>query len=180
MPYQERHQSATKPYLIDGRLQDVVAALQAMATNEERYSAPCKSWAKIISRGMEKDAAHWKKVFDEHGEFFWRTGAKDERYALVLRASKSFAKTFTDEKVTLSEWESKSGPEKSNYTKAPLADAELKLLIDMALAIHKNTVKDAKSGEFGYLQWLLLWALLFQPLSGLRRRRSSRISPESY
>jgi len=139
MPYQERHQSATKPYLIDGRLQDVVAALQAMATNEERYSAPCKSWAKIISRGMEKDAAHWKKVFDEHGEFFWRTGAKDERYALVLRASKSFAKTFTDEKVTLSEWESKSGPEKSNYTKEPLADAELKLLIDMALAIHENT-----------------------------------------
>jgi hypothetical protein len=140
MPYQESHQSATKAYLIDGRLQDVVAALQVMATNEERYSAPCRSWAKIISLGSEKDdAAHWKKVFDEHGEFFRRTGARDERYALVLRASKSFAKKFTDEKVTLSEWENMSGTEKRNYTKAPLADAELKLLIDMALAIHVNT-----------------------------------------
>jgi hypothetical protein len=130
-----------KPYLSDERLQDVVAAVQVMATNEERYSATCNSWAKIISRGTKKDATHWKKVFDEHGEFFRRTGGMGERYALVLRASKSFSKKFADEKVTLSEWEDMSGPEKSKYTRAPLADAELKLLIDTALALYGNTVE---------------------------------------
>src|SRR5215469_575176 len=129
--------NATNPYLIPGRLQDVVAALQAMATNEEKYSAPCDNWAKIISRSEEKNAAHWKHVFDDHGEFFRQTGAKEERYALVLRANKAFAKKITGEKVTLPQWGKMCRPEQDNYTRAPLTDTELQLLIDTALAIHK-------------------------------------------
>lgn len=59
----------TSPYLNDpNRLSDVLAAIQATATNKY-YKLDLEGWSDRIN-GDEKHADHWRRVFEEHPEFF--------------------------------------------------------------------------------------------------------------
>ena len=71
------------PYLReDGRLGDVIAAIQAMATYKF-YKLEFKGWADRISAD-ETLAEHWRQVFQEHPEFF-RLDGERKRASLVWR-----------------------------------------------------------------------------------------------
>jgi hypothetical protein len=60
----------TSPYLNPGRLADVTAALQVMAS-AERPEKAIKDWAHEFDRRRdEQTIKRWTRVFEEHREFF--------------------------------------------------------------------------------------------------------------
>jgi len=131
------------PYLIDGRLHDVVAALQVMGRNEERYSAEPRTWARLISSDIKKNEMYWKKIFKDHGEFFRQTGAEKIRYTLVMRAALPYAKKFIKdgEKYTLNQWQNFDKAKRDEHTRIPLSEGDIKLLIETALDLYKSAVE---------------------------------------
>src|SRR5664279_3256422 len=71
------------PYLREvGRLGDVVAAIQAMATYKF-YKLDFEGWADRISADKSR-AGHWERVFEQHAEFF-RLDGERKRASLVWR-----------------------------------------------------------------------------------------------
>jgi hypothetical protein len=131
------------PYLIDGRLHDVVAALQVMGRNEERYSAEPRTWARLISSDIKKNEMYWRKIFKDHGEFFRQTGAEKIRYTLVMRAALPYAKKFIKdgEKYTLNQWQNFDKAKRDEHTRIPLSEGDIKLLIETALGFYKSAVE---------------------------------------
>ncbi|MDA2938001.1 hypothetical protein MYX75_07045 [Acidobacteria bacterium AH-259-A15] len=74
---------AHSPYLNDPkRLADVIATIQAAATYKF-YKLDFGGWADRIS-GDESEADLWRRVFEEHPEFF-RLDSPRERASLVWR-----------------------------------------------------------------------------------------------
>ena len=73
----------SSPYIAETtRLADVVAAIQAMATYKF-YKLDFKGWSDRIT-GTEDNASHWKRVFEEHPEFF-RLDSARQKASLVWR-----------------------------------------------------------------------------------------------
>ena len=71
------------PYLKDDhRLADVIAAIQAMGTYKY-YKLDFAGWSSRIS-GDETQDNLWRKVFEEHPEFF-RLDSDREKASLVWR-----------------------------------------------------------------------------------------------
>src|SRR3954467_10524776 len=82
------------PYLQQGRLADVLAALQVMAS-AERPERTIKDWAHEFDRSRENSAIErWTNVFRDHREFFITYHLKDqEELKAALRWRYAF-KTF--------------------------------------------------------------------------------------
>jgi hypothetical protein len=76
--------STYRPYLKEGRLPNVLAALQVMAT-AVRSERTIENWAFVLDRNREISTVDkWKTVFKEHQEFFL-TYLSDEKDMAALR-----------------------------------------------------------------------------------------------
>ena len=70
------------PYLKEGRLGDVIAAITVLGTYPF-YKLAVNRWAARIS-GSEQRAEHWRRVLEEHPEFFRQT-SDGQKFSLVWR-----------------------------------------------------------------------------------------------
>ena len=112
------------PYLNPGRLADVLAAIQAMATNPD-YRQSVQEWAYFLSGSRAEDhVERWQKVFDEHSEFFRPSVIAPGHYGLLLRRS-------------MPEVDSPGRVE----VRPPIETADLKVLLDVALNLHRQAVE---------------------------------------
>lgn len=74
------------PYIEnENRLSDILAAIQVMATYRF-YKLDFKNWSMRIS-GDEANHDYWRKIFEEHPEFF-RFNTNAEKVSLAWRRSK--------------------------------------------------------------------------------------------
>lgn len=128
------------PYIVNsGRLGEVVAAIQAMAV----YSYHMRSfehWAVSIS-GDESRAAHWRKVFEEHPEFF-RLDTTRQLASLVWRRQQP--KRFHAElgrRLSSEELAELRPSERQKLTREPLGPAEVRALIETAISMHAREVE---------------------------------------
>ena len=133
------------PYLQPNRLADVIAAIQALSSNED-YDNTSERWSRIIS-GTESKAGHWREVFRQHPEFFrsTTTSAGEELFSLIWRRSLPriekatgkvlHAKTYHQLAAGLDREE-----KRLLYGSPPLQDSQVKALIDIAINLHKNAV----------------------------------------
>jgi hypothetical protein len=64
----KRQSRKNDPYLMPGRLPEVLAAMQTMAILD-RYRLPPDKWADLISGDASK-GSYWEGVFNDHPEFF--------------------------------------------------------------------------------------------------------------
>jgi hypothetical protein len=122
------------------RLADVIAAIQALAANEEYYNL-CERWAHIIS-GDEGKAAHWKEVFDDHPEFFRSTR---QLYSLIWRRTLPHIEKATGEIIynkAYKEATSKLDDDQKRqaYGRPQLQDTQVSALIGIAIDLHKDAV----------------------------------------
>ncbi len=123
------------PYLKANRLADVIAAIQFMSLNV-RSSQPCEKWAHYIS-GDETKADHWRRVFNEHPEFFRKSPDNEDHYALIWRrASPRLFYRKEDRLLTKPEYDQLSTDERSLVSRVRVPDAEIKTLIDIAIELH--------------------------------------------
>jgi hypothetical protein len=105
------------PYLIDDRLQDLIAALQFLA-NYPDYDLVIEEFRKKIAV-PPKSAKDWKDVFLDHPEFFRKSQYADD-YSLILRRAR---------------------PKDNGKLRPPLTSDELSMLIDTAIHLQKHALE---------------------------------------
>ena len=120
------------------RLADVIAAVQVMATYKY-YKLDFSRWAKRIE-GDESKGEYWKKVFDQHPEFF-RLGGGRKKASLVWR--RNYQKLYNvdrEEKVTRETYNQLTDQEKARYSRIPLSDSDISTLINTAINLHSSEI----------------------------------------
>ena len=129
-------------YLVDGRLSDVIAAIQTMGTYKFYKMSPA-SWADRIN-GDESQSDHWARVFEDHPEFF-RFDSARKRVSLVVRRQRP--KRFDVDKeatITRDEFYSYSDEKKSRVSRLPLTSSECETLMDIAINLHRNAIEEER------------------------------------
>jgi hypothetical protein len=131
------------PYLRDdNRLSDVIAAIQAMATYKF-YKLDFEGWADRISADKTR-AEHWRRVFEQHPEFF-RLDGEQKRASLVWR--RQFPKRYdvdTRNDISRESFYQLDESGKARISRSPLPAAEIKTLIDTAINLHSRALEAEK------------------------------------
>jgi hypothetical protein len=147
--------NSPSPYLAEpNRLADVIAAIQTMGSYRY-YKLDFIGWSDRIT-GDESSANHWKKVFEEHPEFF-RLDSKRQRASLVLR--RQLPKRYdVDEGITVSKahYEGLNDAGKARISRQPLAADQIEALIDVAINLHSRAAEQARDRR-----WLIPPLLAF-------------------
>ena len=153
-----RKKTALSPYLRDpGRLGDVIAAIQAMATYKF-YKLPFATWADRMSAD-ESLADKWKQVFLEHPEFF-RLDSGKEKASLVWR--RQFPKRYdvdAEKVLTGTEYDALTNAQKIRVSRVPLSSSDIKALVDTAVNLHSRALEHQKDKRW--------WVALAGAVGGL-------------
>lgn len=135
------------PYLKEpGRLGDVIAAIQAMATYKF-YKLDFDGWADRISTDKSQ-AQHWQRVFEEHPEFF-RLDSERTRASLVWR--RQYPKHYgvdSSREISKEEFDRLDSAEKARISRVPLPASDIKTLIDTAINIHSRALEAQKQQQW--------------------------------
>ena len=128
------------PYLKDvNRLSDVIAAIQVMGTYRV-YKLDFENWSDKIS-GVKTKAYYWKRVFEEHPEFF-RLDEEKIKASLVWR--RQYPKRFnidTETRITREEYYALTTAQKLRISRNPLEPETVQSLIDTAIEISNQALQ---------------------------------------
>ena len=151
---------AHSPYLNEpNRLAEVLSAIQVMGTYKF-YKLDFSGWADRIN-GDKNQADHWKKIFEEHPEFF-RLDVGRERASLVWR--RTYTKHYDvdrEEKISRAEFFQLSDEQKTRISRRPLTNSDISTLISAAIQLHSRALEHQQdkrwwiSGVVGLLGVLL-------------------------
>ena len=147
------------PYINNlGRLEDVVAAIQAMGAHPQARLG-LDEWTERLR--PPKSSQTWKTIFAEHPEFFvvWDPKGTSKPNA-QLRWRHSYDKTYDPEsKRELTAQKIKNLPQedKQKLTGKPLTTDQIEALMKTAIELHGRGIADAQESR-----WLvpLLFGLL--------------------
>jgi hypothetical protein len=136
------------PYLTEeGRLGDVIAAIQAMAIYK-CYKLDFEGWADRLSADKTR-ADHWKGVFENHPEFF-RLDGQRAKASLVWR--RQYPKRYSVDtlaEISREQYDGLSDLQKTRISRLPLPASEIKTLIDTAINLHSRAL-DADKHQSWY------------------------------
>jgi hypothetical protein len=136
-------QQSDSPYLLnDGRLGDVIAAIQTLGTYKF-YKLDFAGWADRIG-GDEEQADYWRKVFEEHSEFF-RLDSKRQRASLVWR--RQHQKLFDvdlSQTISREKYKSLTDEQKARISRLPLSSSEIATLVNTAINLHSRALENKK------------------------------------
>jgi hypothetical protein len=121
------------PYLKNRRLEDIIAAIQAMGVNPWAGS---KDWGKKLGDPLSADT--WDAIFSQHPEFFRRS----EGWA-TLRWRYTYDKTYNAPKhrdLSAEEINQLTPDEKENLTHKPLTADQIETLIKTAIELHSRAI----------------------------------------
>ncbi|MBC6716835.1 N-carbamoyl-L-amino acid amidohydrolase [Aurantimonas sp. DM33-3] len=129
-------------YLVDGRLSDVIAAIQTMGTYKSYKMSPA-CWADRIN-GDKSQSEHWVRVFEDHPEFF-RFDSARKRVSLVVRRQRPKRFDLLKEAtITREEFYSYTDEKKNQVSRLPLNSSECETLMDIAISLHRNAVEEKR------------------------------------
>ncbi|WP_268124831.1 hypothetical protein [Roseivirga pacifica] len=134
--------SKRSPYLTPGRLADVIQAIQVLGYYKF-YKRSNDAWAKQITGNSENDTqSHWKKLFEEHPEFF---KIEDNDKNVSLRLRRTFKLNYhvdNDKELSKAELDKLSESEfQDRISRQPLAEQEIAMLIQTAIDLHDSAMK---------------------------------------
>lgn len=153
------------PYLSpEGRLADVIAAIQAMGTYKI-YKLDFRGWSDRIS-GSEENEDHWREVFEQHPEFFRLDSTKSKASLVVRRQHPKRYNIDTQEIISYDSYLKlrEEDPNKfERISRTPLQPEEISVLIDVAIQMHSRAV----DGERLKYWWIPLASALFAFIGSL-------------
>ena len=131
----------------DGRLADVIAAVQAVATYKF-YKLDFKGWADRIT-GNEENPQHWKTVFEDHPEFF-RLDSKKKRASLVWRRQhQRLYDVDQEKKISREEYDRLPEDRKrKRISRTPLDSDEIGMLVKTAIELHSLALDRKKDSRW--------------------------------
>jgi hypothetical protein len=114
------------PYMQDERLQDVIAAIQFLASFSD-YDLTAEKFREKI--GIEpRSAKKWSDIFADHPEFFRKSETGND-YSLIMRRAKQ-----------------KGG----DSLRPPLSAPEMAMLFDTAMHLQKHALEMRREGRALY------------------------------
>ncbi len=133
--------NSNSPYLEKGRLAEVIQAIQVLGYYKF-YKRNISDWIEQITG--KKDFAtlsHWRKVFEEHPEFF--KIEEEQNVGLLLR--RTFKKNYhvdSDKELSRAELDVMSFTDIANrVSRIPLAEQEIVMLVQTAIALHESAMR---------------------------------------
>jgi len=139
------------------RLADVIAAIQVMATYKF-YKLDFSGWAKRIE-GDDAKGEYWKKIFEQHPEFF-RLGGEKKKASLVWR--RNYQKLYNidlEEKINREVYNQLTVQEKTRYSRIPLGDSDISTLINTAINLHSSEIDHKQDSRW--------WVAIVSGLAGI-------------
>lgn len=131
------------PYLSNvGRLADVIAAIQVLGTYKF-YKCDFAEWSDRIC-GDSARADHWRKVLEDHPEFF-RLDSRRERASLVWR--RQHQKLFDvdlAQSISRREFDALDDERRKRISRLPLSSDEISTLVDTAINLHQRVLENRK------------------------------------
>ena len=150
------------------RLADVIAVIQAMASNEY-YEKRSEKWAGIIS-GDEQKGDYWRTVFGGASRVFRfsQRGAGENRkryYSLIARRALPHFDKGTGKVVYYAEHQRLtndmlSEDKRERFGRPQLPDSQIKVLVDVAINLHTK----AKEADRDWRWWFAPAAAFFASL----------------
>jgi hypothetical protein len=138
------------PYLKQGRLADVIAALQFMAS-AKRPEREIKEWAKVLDVCDDSAIDKWTHVFTEHREFFHTytlPGQSELKAALRWRYAIKNFDAETEIEYTPSQVKALPEAVRNSLTTKPLDGAQVGTLLNTAISLHTRALE-----ELGASRW---------------------------
>lgn len=129
------------PYLAEGRLGDVIAAITVLGTYKF-YKLDARHWTERIT-GTEDGADKWRRVFGEHPEFFRLTSDK-EKVSLVWRRQLPRNYDVDAEAEVVADHEI-DGRDANRTSRRPLQPVEVTELINVAIKLHDRALEQHKA-----------------------------------
>lgn len=129
-----------------GRLADVIAAIQVMATYKF-YKPGFSDWADRIC-GDEGKAGYWKSIFIQHPEFF-RLDSTRKRASLVWR--RNYQKLYNvdlQENISREAYKNLDDKEKARISRTPLRNSDISTLINTAIDLHSREIEHKKDSRW--------------------------------
>ena len=143
--------TSLSPYLADTRrLADVIAAIQVMGTYKF-YWQDFAGWAERIS-GDAQQAAYWRRIFEDHPEFFRLDG---DRLGAALVWRRQYPKRFhvdEERRLTAAECLAPTEAQMERVSREPLSADDIRSLIDTAVGLHSRALDQQKDRRW----WLPL------------------------
>ncbi len=137
---------AENPYLKDGRLADVIAAITTLG-NYRYYKLSFETAAKRIANRPE-DASKWAAIFREHPEFF-RISEEDQKVSLVWRRQnpkRYHTKSLTE--ISRAEFDALDKDAKDRISRKPLEPSEISALINVAINLNERALEKNKAAKW--------------------------------
>ena len=140
-------------YLVESRLQDIIAAIQVMGSYPKFTSRETDRWEAKL--GKPKSGADWYDVCSEHPEFFRTnvTSRNGPQKWVGLRWRWALDEDYSPtERVRLGQDRIDGLPsgEKKKLTRPPLESSQIEALISSAIQLHSRAIEDRKEAR-----WLL-------------------------
>jgi hypothetical protein len=139
------------PYLKQGRLADVIAAIQVMAS-AKRPEGKIKDWAWELDRSRDsRTVDRWSAVFKEHREFFITYQLQNEEDLKAALRWRYVFKRFdaeTGQEYTPAEIENLLDDQRNLLTTKPLTGEQIQTLLNTAIGLHTRAIK-----ELGANRW---------------------------
>lgn len=133
------------PYLQDGRLADVIAALQVMSARN-RPEGEITHWSRTLSNDISKKSVErWANVFKEHPEFFLSytlPNSTDKKSALRIRYANKPFDPQTGIRYNRDEIEALSDIKRDRLTTEPLAADAISALTNTAIELHNRAIQE--------------------------------------
>jgi len=126
------------------------------------YKLDFEHWADRIAADKTQ-AGHWKKVLEQHPEFF-RLDSARERASLVWRRQRQ--KRFdvdSETVVSKTEYELRAPAGKMRVSRAPLNTSEISTLINAAINLHLRALEQKRESKW----WVPLAVAAVGAASGL-------------
>jgi len=135
------------PYTTNpNRLADVIAAIQVMGTYKF-YKLEFSGWADRIA-GDDENGDYWKKIFEEHPEFF-RLDRGRKRASLVWR--RNYQKLYDvdkEMKISRDEFKALTPEQKQRVSRNPLTNSDVTTLVNTAINLHSREIEHKKDSRW--------------------------------
>ncbi|MBO6579300.1 MAG: hypothetical protein JJ871_16850 [Thalassospira sp.] len=135
-----------EPYLKDGRLADVIAAITALG-NFRYYKLPLSSAAERIANSPDQ-VSKWEKVFREHPEFFRISGDIAKVCLVWRRQYPKLYDTNTANEITRAAYDDLDIEGRKAISRKPLNASEITALINIATDLHAHSLERAKARKW--------------------------------
>ncbi len=135
------------PYLSSsGRLADVIAAIQVLATYKF-YKLDFAGWERRITGGT-REPAHWRRIFEQHPEFFRLNQEQTGASLVIRRAHQKLYDVDRETVISRSEYQALNADQKRRISRAPLSPDEIATLIRTATDLHARALEDQKASRW--------------------------------